>query len=478
MTVHGARPKKVEMRLRIEDDGFPALPEPRLPSLTHRPYGILVTGVGGTGVVTIGALLGMAAHIEGKGSGSIDMAGLAQKGGAVYSHVKIAPRPEDIHAIRVAAGEADLILGCDLVVSGTRKVLAAVRHGETGVVVNTGEIYPGDFTRNADFTLPTERIKRAINEAAGDGAVFCDASGIATALLGNSIAGNMFMLGFAYQRGLVPLGEVALLKAIELNGEAVEMNKRAFLWGRREAFASDRVEALVAPLRNPTAARHVSQTFDELVARREKFLEAYQNTSYAARYATIVRRVAAAETGKTPGRRELADAAARYLFKLMAVKDEYEVARLFADGSFAKQLAATFEGDLRLEFHLAPPIFGRKNAKGEPLKSAFGPWMMRVFKLLAMLKGLRGTRFDIFRHSQERAAERKLLADYEALIDEVLAKLDAENHALAVALLSLPEKIRGFGHVKLRHIAAAKAEEAELLAQFRAGPKAVKLAAE
>ncbi len=478
VTVHGARPKKVEMRLRIEDDGFPALPEPRLPSLTHRPYGILVTGVGGTGVVTIGALLGMAAHIEGKGSGSIDMAGLAQKGGAVYSHVKIAPRPEDIHAIRVAAGEADLILGCDLVVSGTRKVLAAVRHGETGVVVNTGEIYPGDFTRNADFTLPTERIKRAINEAAGDGAVFCDASGIATALLGNSIAGNMFMLGFAYQRGLVPLGEVALLKAIELNGEAVEMNKRAFLWGRLEAFASDRVEALVAPLRNPTAARHVSQTFDELVARREKFLEAYQNTSYAARYATIVRRVAAAETGKTPGRRELADAAARYLFKLMAVKDEYEVARLFADGSFAKQLAATFEGDLRLEFHLAPPIFGRKNAKGEPLKSAFGPWMMRVFKLLAMLKGLRGTRFDIFRHSQERAAERKLLADYEALIDEVLAKLDAENHALAVALLSLPEKIRGFGHVKLRHIAAAKAEEAELLAQFRAGPKAVKLAAE
>jgi indolepyruvate ferredoxin oxidoreductase len=478
VTAHGARLKKVEMRSSIGDDGFPALPEPQLPSLTHRPYGILVTGVGGTGVVTIGAILGMAAHIEDKGSGAIDMAGLAQKGGAVYSHVKIAPRPEDIHAIRVAAGEADLILGCDLVVSGTRKVLAAVRHGETGVVVNTGEIYPGDFTSNADFTLPTERIKRAIRDAAGEAAVFCDASGIAMALLGNSIAGNMFMLGFAYQRGLVPLGEAALLRAIELNGEAVEMNKRAFLWGRREAFASDAVEAIVAPLRNPTAARHVSQTYEEHVARREKFLEAYQNRSYAARYATIVRRVAEVEAEKTPGRQELASAAARYLFKLMAVKDEYEVGRLYSDGSFAKQLAATFEGALKLEFHLAPPILGRRNAKGEPVKTAFGPWMMHGFKLLALLKGLRGTKFDIFGRSQERVQERKLLADYEALIEEILAKLEAENHALAVALLSLPEKIRGFGHVKTRHIAAAKAEEAELLAQFRAGPKAVKLAAE
>jgi indolepyruvate ferredoxin oxidoreductase len=478
VTVHGARPKKAAQRQRVDGDGFASLPEPRLPVLGKRPYGILVTGVGGTGVVTIGAIIGMAAHIEGKGSGSIDMAGLAQKGGAVYSHVKIAPTPEDIHAIRVAAREADLVLGCDLVVSGSRKVLAAVRHGETGVVVNTGEVYPGDFTRNADFTLPSERIKRTVKEAAGEGAVFCDASAIATTLMGNSIAVNMFMLGFAYQRGLVPLTEASLLRAIELNGEAVEMNKGAFLWGRREAFDRDAVEAIVAPLRNPTAARHLSETFEELVARRVAFLEAYQNKAYADHYAKNVKRVAEVEARLVPGRQELAQATARYLFKLMAVKDEYEVARLYSDGSFAKQLAATFEGDVKLEFHLAPPILGRKNAKGEPVKSTFGPWMMRAFKLLAGLKPLRGTPFDVFGRTPERKEERKLIADYENLLDEILAKLNGDNHALAVALASLPEKIRGYGHVKLRHIAAAKAEEAELLAQFRSGPKPVKLAAE
>ena len=478
VTVHGARPRKAEMRGPVETDGFAPLPDPVLPALSHKPYGILVTGVGGTGVVTIGAILGMAAHLEGKGSGSIDMAGLAQKGGAVFSHVKIAERAEDIHAIRVAASEADLVLGCDLVVSGTRKVLAAVRHGETGVIVNTGEIYPGDFTRNADFTLPSERIKRAIRDAAGEGAMFCDATGIATTLLGNSIAANMFMLGFAFQRGLVPLSEASLLAAIELNGEAVEMNKRAFLWGRREAFDSAAVEAIAAPLRNPTPARHISQSFDELVARRKTFLEAYQNRAYGRRFAKRVARAAEVEERVAPGRRELAEAVARYLFKLMAVKDEYEVARLYSDGSFARQLAATFEGDLKLEFHLAPPILGRRNAKGEPVKTSFGPWMMRVFTVLASLKMLRGTPLDIFGRSAERRQERKLRADYERLVDEVLDKLTAENHGLAVALLSLPEKIRGFGPVKERHIAAAKAEEAELLAQFRAGPAPVKLAAE
>jgi indolepyruvate ferredoxin oxidoreductase len=478
VTVHGARPRKAASGPLVAAEGFPTLPEPRLPVLGKRPYGILVTGVGGTGVVTIGAIIGMAAHIEGKGCGSIDMAGLAQKGGAVYSHVKIAPRPEDIHAIRVAAGEADLILGCDLVVSGTRKVLAAVRHGETGFVVNTGEVYPGDFTRNADFTLPSERIKRAVGEAAGEGASFCDASGIATTLLGNSIAVNMFMLGYAYQRGLVPLGKAALLRAIELNGEAVQMNKSAFLWGRREAFDRAAVEAIVAPLRNPTAARQISETFDEMVRRREDFLEAYQNRACAERYVKRVRDVTEAEARLAPGNTGLAQAVARYLFKLMAIKDEYEVARLYSDGSFAKQLAATFEGDLRLEFHLAPPILGRKNSKGEPVKTTFGPWMMHAFRLLASLKPLRGTPFDLFGRTPERREERKLLAEYEALLDEILSKLDADNHAAAVALASLPEKIRGYGHVKQRHVVAAKAEEAELLAQFRAAPKPVKLAAE
>jgi indolepyruvate ferredoxin oxidoreductase len=474
-TVRGGRPKTARLPM---DCAFAPLPAPRIRPLGDRPYAILVTGVGGTGVVTIGAILGMAAHLEGKGCGSIDMAGLAQKGGAVYSHVKIAARPEDVHAIRVAAGEADLILGCDLVVSGSKKVLAAMRKDETGVVVNTAEIYPGDFTHDADFTLPTEGIKRAIRRAAGDDLRFLDATGIATALLGNSIAANMFMLGHAWQQGRVPLEEASILRAIELNGEAVEMNKQAFLWGRRKAADPAAVEAFVAPLRKPAATGRLSQSLDETIARRVDFLTAYQNAAYGARYLRRVEQVRMRERALTPGREDLADATARSLFKLMAVKDEYEVARLFADGAFARQAAASFDGDLTFEFYLAPPIFGRKNAQGEPIKTRFGPWIMPVFKALAKLKGLRGTKLDIFGYSRERRIERKILADYENLLDEILDKLTPANHGIAAALAAIPEKIRGFGHVKMRHLQAAKVEEQALLAHFRAETQPTKLAAE
>jgi indolepyruvate ferredoxin oxidoreductase len=392
--------------------------------------------------------------------------------------VKIAAKPDDIHAIRVAAGEADLVLGCDLVVSGSKKVLAAVRKDETGVVVNTAEVYPGDFTRNADFSLPTERIKKAIRDAAGNDVHFVEAGQIATALLGNSIAANMFMLGFAYQRGFVPLAEASILRAIELNGEAVAMNQAAFQWGRRAAADAAGIAALVAPLTHTTADRDMSETLESVIARRVAFLTAYQNKAYAQRYADLVTAVHLREEAVVPGKADLTDAVARYFFKLMAVKDEYEVARLYTDGSFAKQLAATFDGDLKLEFNLAPPILGRKDAKGEPVKTTFGPWMLKVFKLLAAMKGLRGTPFDIFGLPQERKTERKLIVDYESLMAEILAKLTAENHALAGALARIPEKIRGYGHVKMHHLHAAKAEEAQLLAQFRAGPAPMQIAAE
>ncbi len=475
VTVSGARPKKAAP---VVDQELPSLPRPTLPRIGTKPYGILVTGVGGTGVVTIGAILGMAAHLEGKGCGSIDMAGLAQKGGTVLSHVKIGARPEDVHAIRVAAGEADLVLGCDLVVSGTRKVLAAIRKDETGVVVNTAEIYPGNFTHDADYTIPTERIERVIQKTAGTKACFVDATGIATALLGNSIAANMFMLGYAWQKGLVPLDDASILRAIELNHEAVEMNRRAFLWGRREAVDSATVEAIVAPLRHTTPTQEISRTLEERTLRRVAFLADYQNEAYAARYHRLVERVAAMEQAKVPGRTELTDAVARYLFKLMAIKDEYEVARLYTDGSFARQLAATFDGDLKLTYHLAPPILGRKNASGEPVKSAFGGWMFPLFRVLAALKGLRGTTFDPFGYTQDRKLERQLLADYENLLAEISTKLNPDNHTIAVGLAAIPEKIRGFGPVKLRHAEAAKAEERALLEQFRAEPPPVKLAAE
>ncbi|WP_342360646.1 indolepyruvate ferredoxin oxidoreductase family protein [Terrarubrum flagellatum] len=481
VTVHGAKVKKAEVK-RADVGGLASieLPEPVIPELSHQPFGVIVTGVGGTGVVTVGAILGMAAHLEGKGLGMIDMAGLAQKGGAVYSYVKLAASPDDIHAIRIGAGHADLVLGCDLVVSGTKKVLAGVKQGETAVFVNTAEIMPGDFTRKADFSLPAERVKRAIIAAAGEQNVeMIDATSIATGILGNAIAANMFLLGLAYQSGKVPLTGEAIEKAIELNGEAVKMNLEAFRWGRRAAVDRAAIEALVEPLKAPTKARHLSQSLDEIIARRVEFLNAYQNAAYAERYRALVEKVRAAEKSRAPGKSGLTDAVARYLFKLMAIKDEYEVARLYTDGAFMKQLNATFEGDMRFEFHLAPPLLSRPDpTTGLPRKMSFGPWMMKAFGLLARMKGLRGTWLDIFGKTAERRMERQLIADYEKLLDEIMTKLDADNHALAVALAAIPEKIRGFGHVKERHLKAAKAEEAMLLDQFRAAPQPAKLAAE
>lgn len=472
VTVHGAKIKKAEPRqLDAGAFGSGALPEPVVPAL-DRNFAIIVTGVGGTGVVTIGAILGMAAHLEGKGCGMIDMAGLAQKGGAVFSHVRLAPTPEDIHAIRVAAGQADLVLGCDLVVTGSKKVLGAVRKGDTAIIVNTAESLPGDFTRNADFSLPTERLKRAIISANGrEGTFLVDATAAATSFLGNAIAANMFMLGYAWQLGRVPLSRQSLERGIELNGEAVPMNLKAFALGRQAAAHPAALEALLAEAKAPTEARHISQSLDEMIGRRGAFLTAYQNAAWADRYRSMVAHIRGAEDRIMPGQQGLTETVARYLFKLMSYKDEYEVARLYADGAFARQVAATFEGaNLRYEFHLAPPLLGRKDPlTGRPRKTTFGPWMMRMFGLLSRLKGLRGGAFDIFGYSDERKTERRLIADYEILLREISTGLTPANHALAVALAAVPEKIRGFGHVKERHLVAAKAEEAALLARFRSG---------
>src|SRR4051812_43291733 len=348
VTVHGAKPRKsAPQTISADTESFAALPEPVIPSI-DKTFNVIVTGVGGTGVVTIGAILGMAAHLEGKGLGMIDMAGLAQKGGAVYSHVRLANRQEDIQSIRVAAGMGDLVLGCDLVVTGTKKVLAGISQGRTGLVVNTAEVMPGDFTRNADFSLPAERVKRAIVTAAGrsdagPGASFVDATAVATALLGNALAANMFVLGFAWQTGRVPLTRAAIRRAIELNGEAVPMNLDAFEWGRRAAAEPDKIAAMMAELRAPTASRDLSETLDEVIARRVAFLTAYQNEAYADRYRSSVEQVQEAEGRLAANSTALTEAVARNLFKLMAYKDEYEVARLYTDGNFAKQVAAPFE---------------------------------------------------------------------------------------------------------------------------------------
>jgi indolepyruvate ferredoxin oxidoreductase len=479
VTVHGAKLKR-GTGVAVAQALAP-LPDPKLPAIA-KTYDIIVTGVGGTGVVTIGGILGMAAHLEGKGVGILDMAGLAQKGGAVYSHIRIAERSEDIHAIRIAAGGADLVLGGDIVVAGNKKVLGAVKHGTTEMVINLAEVLPGDFTRNADFSLPTERLKRAILADAGaEKTHFIDATRAAIALLGNSIGSNIFLVGYAYQLGAIPLSTASIMQAIELNGEAVEMNQAAFHWGRRAACEPAAVEALIKPAPEALSdARTLSRSFEEMAARRVAYLTAYQNVAYATRYRRWVEETKAVEAARTPGKSGLADAVGRYLFKLMAYKDEYEVARLYADDSFAKQVRSELGGEhLRLYVHLAPPLLARADKlTGEPKKVTFGPWIFPLFRLLAKCKFLRGTAFDPFGYTAERRRERALVHEYEMMLEEVLARLNPDNHDVAVALAAIPEKIRGFGHVKTRHLKAAKAEEAALLEQLRAGPAPLLKAAE
>jgi indolepyruvate ferredoxin oxidoreductase len=465
VTVHGAKTRKAG-GLAGSTDPLDGVPEPRPFTLGGDGWSAIIDGVGGTGVVTIGAILGMAAHLEGKGCGMIDMAGLAQKGGAVFTHVRIARAPEDIHAIRVSAGKADLVLGCDLVVSGSRKVLAAVREGQTTFVANTAEVMPGDFTRVADFSLPTERLKRAIRKAAGDErAHFFDATRAASVLFGNSIGANMFMLGFSHQLGALPLSAEAVERAIELNGEAVAMNVAAFRWGRRAAHDPEFVRKLAAGSGAAETAAP-AQSLDEVISRRAAFLTDYQNAAYAKRYLDRVAAVRDAEGKAVAGSTELTEAVARNLFKLMAVKDEYEVGRLYTDGSFKRQLAREFQSFDRLEFHLAPPILGRRDADGRPLKSRFSGWMMKGFKVLAALRGVRGTVVDPFSYTAERRMERMLLSRYEEDTDRILSVLEPRRIEAAVALAALPQLIRGYGHVKQTSVAKADAERARLLARL------------
>ncbi len=465
VTIEGGGLRKPEPKA---DTGIWAvLPEPEIPGVEQEGFGILITGVGGTGVVTIGALLGMAAHLEGKGCGILDMAGLAQKGGPVISHIRIAKRPEDIHAVRIAAGGAKLLLGCDLVVAAGYEALSKVDEGGTTAVINSHEIVTGDFTRNPDLAFPGSGMQKQISDAVGPGrASFIDATDLATSLMGDSIATNLFMLGLAYQKGAVPVSADAIEKAIELNGVSVEKNRQAFTWGRRAAVDPDAVKR-AAHRREAPVMHRLSTSLDEMIDRRVEQLTAYQDRAYAERYSALVATVRAAEE-KAFGGTALTEAVARNYFKLLAYKDEYEVARLYTDPVFMDAVREQFDGDYKLKFHLAPPIMSRIDPDtGEPEKKAFGPWMMKAFGLLARFKGLRGTKLDIFGYSEERKHERALIREYEALVDDVLKGLSEANREIAAELLSIPAMIRGFGHVKERNIAKAKAAEKQLLAAFR-----------
>ncbi len=465
VTIEGGQLRK---KKPVVQEVFMALPEPSLPSL-DKPWGILVTGVGGTGVVTIGALLGMAAHLENKGVAVLDMTGLAQKGGSVYTHVRIANAPEDIFAVRIAAGEANALLGCDMIVSTSDEAIAKMQTNLTRGVVNSDVATTGDFTKKPDLHIPVTELEATLKEtmAAVD---FVDATGITTALMGDAIFTNPFVMGYGYQKGLIPVSAASINRAIELNGAAVEKNKQAFEWGRRAAVDIAAVTKAAFPVPPKSGNYKLSESIDEMVTRRKEFLTGYQNAAYAERYAALVKRVTEVESQKFADKKALTAAVARYYFKVLAYKDEYEVARLYTDMGFKQKVAEQFDGDYKLTFHLAPPIMSDVDPNsGEPRKKVFGPWMMTAFNVLAKFKGLRGTALDVFGYTDERKSERRLVADYEALVEELLRDTTSANYETAVDLASMPEHIRGFGHVKHAHMVDAKARWAELLAKFRSG---------
>ncbi len=471
VTVEGGQMKSATKAKAQRPNPFAlaALPEPSLP-LSESPWGIVVAGVGGTGVITIGQLLGMAAHLEGKGVVTQDSAGLAQKGGATWSHIQIANRIDAINTTKVGTAEADLIIGCDPIVSANKATLVTVREGRTYIAMNTHGAPTAAFVTNPDWQFPSGNCDAAVRAAAGANVGAVDADQLAVQLVGDSLYTNPLMLGFAWQKGRVPLSHVALMRAIELNGVQIENNKIAFEWGRRAAHDLPAVQALLKPAAGgPQVIEFVkkSANLDDMIAKRVEFLTAYQHAAYAQQYKAFVEKVRAAEAPLNS--KKLSEAVARYLFKLMAYKDEYEVARLHTDQSFHDKIAAQFEGDYKLHFHLAPPLISKKNDKGELLKQEFGPLMLTGFRLLAKLKGLRGGMFDVFGKTEERRMERALIGEYRASIDEVLGSLNAANLSLATEIARVPEDIRGYGHVKERHLHAARPKWAGLMATWRAG---------
>ncbi|QKH35223.1 indolepyruvate ferredoxin oxidoreductase family protein [Achromobacter pestifer] len=484
VTVEGGKLKKPGALAQdgAIDDG---VPHPAAREL-HQPYGVFIAGVGGTGVVTIGQLLGMAAHLEGKGCSVLDMAGLAQKGGAVYSHVVLAQTPDRLLNTRVAMGEADLLLAGDLVVATSAESMARMNPDRTRVLLNSDTAPTAAFVSNPDWTLPGANLTADLATACGkEHLATVDAAALAVGLLGDAIYSNPLMMGYAYQKGWIPLSQDALLRAIELNGQQVPNNLAAFAWGRRAAHDLADVKRLIAnggaslqpegiiELKRPRAASPVVELkkpageLERLVSVRKAFLTDYQDEAYARQYTELVDKVARAEREAT-GTNRLALAVARYYFKLMAYKDEYEVARLYSDGEFLKRVQAQFEGDWKLNFHLAPPLFARKDKEGHLIKRSYGPGMLRAFGLLARMRRLRGTKLDLFGYTAERRAERELIREYRETLSAILSKLNRGNLERAVALASLPEEIRGYGHVKEAAMERAALRREDLLKEFSA----------
>jgi indolepyruvate ferredoxin oxidoreductase len=464
--VEGGQLKKAKKEKKGDLSALPPLPEPVLPA-AEQAWGIVVGGVGGTGVITIGSLLGMAAHLEGKGVVTQDAGGLAQKGGATWSHIQIANRPEAIFTTKVDTAKADLVIACDSIVGAAKYTLAVMQQGRTFVALNTHGTPTASFVKNADWQFPGGACEAAVRASVGDALVGAfDAEVVAVQLLGDSIYTNPLMMGYAWQQGRIPLSHAALMRAIELNNVQIDNNKAAFEWGRRCAHDLAAVQAL---FKAQQVIQFVKKPgLDEMLKTRVDFLTGYQDAAYAATYSAFVEKVRAAEA-PLGGGTALSEAVARYLFKLMAYKDEYEVARLHTDPAFTTKVAEMFEGDYKLVHHLAPPGIAKTNARGELVKQPFGPWMRSAFVLLAKMKGLRGGALDLFGRTEERRMERALINEYRACVEELLKSLSAGNRTLAVEIARIPEEIRGYGHVKARHLATARPKWEALMKRWRAG---------
>jgi len=454
ISVEGGQFKKKSKQQSLSTQGLPALTDPVLPnlSLSNQAYGIVVAGVGGTGVITIGQLLGMAAHLDGLGVVTQDAAGLAQKGGATWSHVLLAPHQEAIQTTRVSMGAANLILGCDPIVSAGKETLSRMLNGRTFVALNSHSTPTAAFVSNTQWVNPSDACAMEISNTVGAENLFSiDAENLSAHLMGDTIFINPLMLGYAWQKGWIPLSLSALQKAIELNGVAVSQNLKAFEWGRHAAQHLSFVEELLQPRQVIQLTKR--QSLKELIAHRVAFLTDYQNATYAKQYETFVSAVLKIE--EPLGKTLLTEVVAKQLFKLMAYKDEYEVARLHTDQQFLERVKSQFEGDFQVFYHLAPPLLAKRDSKGHLIKQKMGPSTLLVFKLLSRLKWLRGTAFDVFGFSKERQTERTLIQRYRSDIQEILNSLTLNNHALALNFAKVPEQIKGFGHVKERNLSAA-----------------------
>ncbi|NRF67390.1 indolepyruvate ferredoxin oxidoreductase family protein [Aquincola sp. S2] len=472
VSVYGAVPKK-RVGAGVDADALQrelAAIRPPAPWTWTGPFDLLITGVGGTGVITIGMLVTMAAHLERKQASILDFMGFAQKGGAVLSYVRLAPSADQLNQVRIDTQQADAILACDLVVGASADALGTVKHGRTEILANTHELATAAAVRDPNADLHAGALLDKMRFAAGDDRVATiDAQAIALKLLGDTMPSNMVMLGACWQRGLVPVGEAALMRALELNAVAVEDNKTAFALGRLAVAAPAALQRLAGDAAAPPPA--AGTALDALIERRAAFLTAYQDAAYARRYRALVERVRAAERPLSAELR-LTEAVARSYAKLLAIKDEYEVARLYTDGRFEASLREQFEHWERIDFHMAPPLLAKAGPDGRIQKMRFGPWLMRAMKPLAVLRRLRGTLLDPFGHTAERRLERQLIADYEALVDELLRGLTATKLPLALKLARLPEGIRGYGHVKLANAASVKAQWTDLLQRLRSGSEA------